>query len=226
MTEPPIQHLTPIDADQTAQALHLRVLEQDVTAISEMANLVIPITLAALKRSWPSVPDNDLLTAVHDAFVAYMARPTIYKPERASFLTFMSIAARGDLRNAMEKERRYERRVDGIPVRVANDGSGWEEEIELEADDDTADSALLNMRNEELGANITRLFPDKRDQEVLYLMMHRVRESDRYAMVLGILFLSKEERREIVKRTRDRIRVAALRHKAELLDGTVQGSYD
>ncbi|MGL4647767.1 MAG: hypothetical protein ACRC1H_00055 [Caldilineaceae bacterium] len=226
MSDSPQQPWYPANVEQKARSLHERALEQDVTAISELAHLLVPWMQEGVKRQWPRAEEADVVTAVTDAFMAYRHRPEIYQPDKGPMVRFMVMAAVGDLRNLYDKQKRYDKRFPGFPQSVANDGDEQENEVESGVDEDMTDLMILMSRNAELEANIIGLFPDPIDRQVLDLIVQSVRQFEIYAMVMQIEHLPIDEQRKRVKRARDRIRIAAIRHRNELLLGSAQTSHD
>lgn len=214
------------DMEREARRLHVRVLEGDRTALSMLAELVVPPLVRRLARKHPERAGDEIETAVHDAFLTYMKAPSKYDPARSALFAYLFISARGDLLNAINSQKRRDGRIEQLGNRVADEGDESEPLLELPGPADTARTAALNLRNGEIDANIARLFPDSEDWGILHLMIHGVRETEQYAIEMGIEALPIEEQRTQVKRAKDRIRAVCLRHKDELLGEASQGSHD
>lgn len=226
MSEAPAAKWYSPEQEELAQALHARYLQRDVTALSELAVLAFDLLQRELRKLHLRAVEDDLVDAASQAFESYMDDPTRYDPTRGRLLSYLLMAAKGDLRNIVDKHRRIDRREHEMPTFVAEDGSESEEEIEFSNDETTEEIVLSDLREGELAANVARLFTDETDRTIFWMWVHGVRETQEYALVLGITHLSAEDQRAMVKRTRDRIRVAAYRHRNLLLAGAEQTSHD
>lgn len=213
-------------AEEKAQALHARYLQGDVTARSELAELVIGPLQERLQRTNGGAIVDDIEDACVTAFVDYMQNPAKYDPARSKLHAYLLMAARRDLMNLLDKHKRRAKHETEMPTRVALDGGESEEEMEFTDGETTEETVLLNLRSSELGANVARRYTDPIDRQCYEMWVDGVHETEQYAEVLGITHLPIEEQRVLVKRRNDRIRVAARRHAAELLADAEQIRHD
>ena len=133
-------------------------------------------------------------TAAVDAVWTLVRRPDAFKPEKGRLLPYLIMSARGDLRNAQQKEARHHRNRDHT------------EGVEL----------LVPARNEEyepppavidparLQAVADALSPA--DRAVYDLWLTGERSTDKFAAVMGITDRPADEWPLAVKRAKDRIK--------------------
>src|SRR4051812_49196042 len=83
--------------------LHKRLLENDPTAPSELASLVFEPLVKQLAESPAGHKHRDLVAdAVSDALISYLKTPTQFDPTKRGLWGFLTMAAEGDLANAIE----------------------------------------------------------------------------------------------------------------------------
>ena len=187
--------------------LHIRIMSGDVTAFSELAELVLPVLTHRLSKKYPAIFDPHLIdTAVVDALFNYSNHPDTYKPQKLSFLSFLLMSANGDLLNYLKPKSTERNSVQLNEDVELRDGYA---EIPVEgsvAVDDTNVEEEVFARLSPVDAKLHELFPDPRDQNLVALMMDGVRETEEYAKVLGVDHLSISEQQKIVKNHKDRIK--------------------
>ncbi|HEY8475661.1 MAG TPA: sigma factor [Chloroflexota bacterium] len=188
------------------QAIHRRLLEGDPVASAELCERWLQPLVDELSRAYPRVARRDesmIADAAIDALLGYIRNPSIYRPERGPLRTFLYFAARGDLLNALARQRR--RRAREVPDADVEDRP-WPRNI-WQSDDEGPpfDGALSDDERAERWRRLLAQVPDERDRRVLELMGQGVRSTARFAAVLGIEDLDLESQRREVKRHKDRL---------------------
>lgn len=190
-------------------SLHHRLTAGDLTASAEIAELYLPIVTDRLVRIFPHVDDAHLLdTAVEDAILNYIEKPSQYNTEKLKLESYLVMSAKWDLINLLASQK-----TDSL-VNLA-------EIVELLDDDLEQGIELIDSQDvEEIVSNrlsltwkkLQSFLPDLVDQEMTLAMMEGIRETEVYAEILGVGELSVEEQRQIVKRNKDRIKKVLTRH--------------
>src|SRR5262245_31282044 len=88
------------------RALHARLLARDPVAPSELADLYLPPLAAWLLRRFPQVDPHLVEDAATDAALDTAQHPERYDPARLPLGSYLRMAARGDVLNALQKVRR------------------------------------------------------------------------------------------------------------------------
>jgi len=190
--------------EQLGRVLHERVLDGDVTASAEVAEVLMPLTISRLRRSYHSLYDPHLVdTAVEDALMNYFSRPQQYDPAKSSLASYLYMSARGDLLNLLERDKRYTEHLRLVEC-VELDNSETEYGVEVKDEFDL--EALILALNSPVWQRLSDLLPDPVDQEIVLLMMEGVRKTSVYADVLGISDHPVGEQAAIVKRHKDRLK--------------------
>jgi RNA polymerase sigma-70 factor, ECF subfamily len=194
----------PTNLRQLGEEMHARLLgETSVTVTSEIAETFLSPVANSLRKEFSSLGDPHMIeTAVGDALIAYFNNPTRFDPRLASLFTYLRLLAKSRLLNLVAGEKKL---------------SAPEKVVELEAvesvyemtDSEFADPEKALARHESDGATwrkLRELFTDPIDLELIKLMMEGVRETDRFAALLGLSSLPAEERARDVKRHKDRLK--------------------
>lgn len=193
--------------------LHTRILAGDVTANSEMAEIVLPILTKRLSRIFPAIYDEHLIdTAITDALLNYFDKPAQFQEKKKSLLSYLLMSARGDLLNII-KPRKLDVNSSQINEDVEFGDSYSEENIEglvVIAEDDVEAEALSRIST--VYPRLDELFSEPKDRELVKMMMNGIRETEEYAKVLGIEHLNSSQQRDVVKRHKDRIKKTITRH--------------
>jgi len=187
--------------------LHAHLLKRDrEDAPDEMAGVLLPWLIEQLTRAYPGVSDSHLITESGvDALWEYLRRPERYQPDRASLTTYLMVAARGDLLNKLQKQKR-------IAVHEKN----YEEGVELEVADgnmNMGDDLEVVETVAQVSHAVNQKIPDGADRKVLELMMSGERRTSEYAKVLGIELLPADRQACEVKRVKDRLKKVLIRLK-------------
>lgn len=184
--------------------LHQRLLDRDPVAPEEAVRFYLPQLVRLLRMRPPRVQDATLLEeAASETLFAFVERPSAYNPAKASLLGYLALAARRDLFNLLERERRQTGRMIWLED-VAQRGDIRNTLIAVE-DGDPAAIVGANLATEEWVRWVREALPDPVDRTLFRLMAEGERETAVYSVVLGIEELPPTEQRKIVKRHKDRI---------------------
>lgn len=196
--------LSPEQLRHLGNELHQRLLDGDPTAPARIAETFLPLTISLLTKRFSSLSDPHLVgTAVEDALLNYFTRPEQYDPSRSSLVSYLRMAANGDLLNLLKQSQKESARlVSTYSVELSDQGE--EHEVEL-PDDFDLESWVFNQ-NSPVWDWLPRFIPDPVDQEIVLLMLNGVRETEIYADVLGLSSLSLADQAKEVKRHKDRLK--------------------
>lgn len=186
------------------QQRHDRILQDDVTAFAELSEYALPHLIGFLQQLFPNQETHQHEIVAIDTLMTYLALPEKYKPEKLTLFAYLRMAARGDFLNAIDKETRREQRLHPI------DDPSLQEQLPnldlltqtgkldewLETHTQLSRTELLQKLDDDL---------DKTDKEILLLMFDGVRDTTRYAEVLGISDLALPQQQAEVKRAKDRL---------------------
>jgi hypothetical protein len=197
------------DMEDPGLNLHQRLVAGDVTASAELAELFLPIITDRLARIFPQLDDVHMVdTAVEDALLNYIERPTQYNPEKLGLENYLVMSAKWDLVNLLDLQKKDF--LISLAEIVELMDIDMEQGIEL-IDPQDVDEIVSN-RLSITWKNLKSLLPNPVDQRLLQLMMDGVRETIAYAEILGIRDLIIEEQKHIVKRNKDRIKKIIARY--------------
>ena len=185
--------------DTWQREIHERLLTEDVTAPAELAEALLEPLLQRLARKYLRLPEPALLyDAVTDALMSYIKRPAQFDPARRTLIGFLVMAADGDLRNALAKEKR--RRQKEISLEVVELGAaGGNSTVDEE------NSKAENER-EKLRQVLPRIFEDPKDLAMVELIFSGERKTTAFVEVLQLRHLPVEQQRREVKRHKDRLK--------------------
>lgn len=194
----------PTKLRQLGEDLHARLLEgTSLTVTSEVAETFLTPLANSLRKEFYTLSDHHLIdTAVEDALIAYFGYPLKFDPSRASLFTYLRQLAKSRLLNLLAREKKL---------------SAPEKVVELEAvesvyemtgcDPDDPEDALAQRESDDATwRKLREILTDPIDLELVKLMMEGVRETDRYAALLGLSSLPAEDRAGQVKRHKDRLK--------------------
>ncbi len=175
---------------------HAQLLAGDDLASAELAAALRPELVAHLRRRYPRRADQEWIEdAADDALIAYLLEPEKFDPARASLPAYLKMAAEGDLKNALARQRRREKKI----------AAGVELD-QLGGKPSQADDPTWRLIAEELRGELQSLLPDPRDQALLTLLAEGERSTAVFAEALGLADLPREEQRTEVKRHKDRLK--------------------
>lgn len=202
------------DIDEVALALHEKIVNGDSLGPSLLAELVVPKVVESLRRKYHAVSDQHLVdTAVADAMLTYLKAPQKFDKARGSLIGYLWMSAEGDLLNSLKQTKtRGERQREEKVVELQPHPTEYR--LERRADNPEDTYAFLE-ENHRVSERIGSVLSDPIDCEIAQLMLDGVRETEEFARVLGIQGENDETRTLIVKRHKDRIKLA-LRRKLKL----------
>ncbi|MGH9752351.1 MAG: hypothetical protein ACREA2_06155 [Blastocatellia bacterium] len=194
---------------QLGEELHARLLAgTSATVTSEIAERFLPLVTSSLKRAFHNLSDQHFVdTAVEDALIDYFDNPARFDPQRAGLFTYLRWRARSRLLNLMAGQKNLFEREKVVEVEAA-------ETVYQMTECETADvEQTLAQRelDETTWRKLCEIFTDQLDLELVKLMMDGVRETARYAALLGTPNLSADEQASLVKRHKDRLKKAIRR---------------
>lgn len=182
------------------QQLHRRLLRGDPTAASDVILAYLQPLFRRLRQRFPHIEDETLIQdAATDALFQYVQSPERFDPTKSSLFSYLMMAARGDLLNALARERKRATRQ--IPLKaVAN--SALARNTTIEENEVAEDPMIVSPRVQAILQHIS----DPVDRGLLEMMLAGERKTASYAQVLGITDQSEAEQRKIVKRHKDRLK--------------------
>lgn len=195
---------SPLNLRQLGEELHERLLAgTSATVTSEIAKVFLPPVASSLRKRFHDLSDEHLVdTAVEDALISYFNHPARFDPRRAGLATYLYWRARSLLLNLIAKRKNL---FESEKVVELDD----EEAVYQMTESETADierSLAQQEMDEATWRKLCEIFTDRRDLELVKLMMEGVRETPRYAELLGASSLPADEQASLVKRHKDRLK--------------------
>ncbi len=139
--------------------------------------------------------------AVGEALLRYIEAPERYDPERAPLQRYLVMAAYRDFQNMSEKEARR-----AGPQRYLSLLVTEQEDQDIADEQQEIDHIIGRIDAERLWQIIEEHFPDPTEQQIVALIVDRVRSVQPYAQLLGLTHLSADEQAAEVRRAKDRIK--------------------
>jgi hypothetical protein len=162
----------------------------------------LPLMMCALARMFPHIEPELRDTAAADAVFDFVRRPNCYDVNRGSLGTYLRMAARRDLLNLLEQERRTRRGISLGSVEEPPDHRNQTRDDEL------------TWNHPILVAELAALDAD--EQVALELMRDGVRKTTVFVNSLGLAHLSRQEQVTAVTRLKDRVKRRLTRALEEL----------
>lgn len=195
------------------RALHARLLGRDPSASSDLAVRYLEPLITSLRRTFPGVEAALLETAAIDVVLDLAERPEQYDPDRAALPAYLRMAAKGDVLNALERERRRAGRLaplEDVELRSPARNTQW-------ADASDPIDAVSDALGGEVIASLRSYF-DEREWEVVQLMTEGERRTEVFAGLLGLHDRPRAEQACEVKRVKDRLKKRLQRHWPKVSD--------
>lgn len=190
--------------------LHSRLISGDVIAPAQIAEYFMPLLIGKLNKAFPNIDDPHLVeTAVIDTLMDYLSKPNQYDPSRGNLISYLILKSKSDLLNSLSPKKIDQTRVDLAEIVELDDGSSVYG-VELIDEMDIEETVINNLSP--IWDRLSSIIPDRKDQEIVKLMMNGIRETDVYAEVIGIQNLPEDERSRIVKQNKDRLKKVIQRH--------------
>jgi RNA polymerase sigma factor (sigma-70 family) len=210
-------------SEQTQLFLHSRLLSFDPTAPSDFIDDFLPSLLDALHGAFPDhmLSDPTIVDdCAIDTLLHFAERPQRFDPERGTLWTYLYVDAKGDILNALDRETRRRRRELSILPTVALEEQNRNEQQEKESFhlvfQDDSDYLPAGVSGISLEAEVNNILSDPKDLALIELIVAGVRETERYAEILGITELSPQEKRQHVKKVKDKLKKRLTRLGANL----------
>lgn len=192
---------------------HNLLLAGDPVASSIIANHIYPIMIKYLEYKYPKIDQDIIISAATDAMINYLKRPEQYNPQKASLEGYLKMAANGDLKNILKREKdRSRKEILHDPVLNENDIVELNEgSAELLSEKVFISLSVLSTPEIELGEKervemLAQILSNDVDLRLGLMVINGVRETSHYAEVLSINSLSVPEQRVLVKQHKDRIK--------------------
>ncbi len=177
--------------EELLAAWHRLVADPDTAGA--FAGMVLPPLTAYLTRYSPRADPHDLATAADEAVLALLRRPTAFDPQKGCLAAFLRMAARRDLSNLQDKERR--RNCGRIP---------WES-VELDHPDRNESEEAESLARLPAVRAVVETFSET-DRRVYDLMCDGERGTAVFAAAMGISDRPADEQFAEVKRAKDRLK--------------------
>lgn len=165
----------------------------DRTTHQEVANRYLPLLMRFLATAFPRAHSDLRDEAADRALIDFLGAPHRFDPARSSLGEYLQMAARGDLLNLLERERRARR---GIPL-----------DSVAEPDDhrnSTSDEdEMLTFDHPQLVAEVAAF--DAHERTAFELLREGVRDTRTCAARLNLTHLPDAEQVRAVKRLKDRV---------------------
>jgi hypothetical protein len=183
--------------------LHQRLIDGDLVASQELAAAFLLPVVNRLKQRFPGLGDESFVfDAATDAILSYAERPAQYDPHGLRLLAYLVMSADGDLRNALRRHQRRERRERPMSdVELLLDARNPEEEETVHPEE-----YAVTPQVKEIARRVREVTPDPVDQQLIDLMIKGERRTEAFAKVLGIVDMEVMKQRKIVKQRKDRLK--------------------
>lgn len=190
-------------ANHDERLLHQRLLQGDPVAPPELAEKYLMLTLKKVRSKLGSIAVQEptiIEDAAIDAILCYAERPEKYNPDRLRLQSYLVMVATADALNAWQKIKRKNRRELSL-ADVEVDQRMRNNLIEANNDDPDRPGLPNDWKQQ-----VSNLFTDLRDHEVLELIITGERRTAVFAKALKLGNLTDEDTRREVKRHKDRIK--------------------
>jgi hypothetical protein len=181
---------------QIGRIMHQRLIAGDPRAPAEIAEYFLPWLHQRMAQLHPGIRDPHLLaTAAVDAVLSYLKNPGSYHIGELPLEKYLTMAATGDLRNALSRASNIAERERDLVKNLVELGLCVSEQ----------QLSLHDMDRHDLEERVRPFLRDGHDEQVFSLMIDGIRDTEAYANVLGIAGRPIEERQHIVKSHKDRV---------------------
>lgn len=173
-------------------------MEREDTALAEVVFLYSDFLLSFFQKEFKVLERNDIMTVMDDLFMSLWERPGQYDPARSKLKSYLVMALRGDLRNAV-KRKEQRREIHAVDVELIADS------LEQEAEDPWQ-TASDREKLERIYGRLREIFPFEPDYTVACMVVEGIRSREKYARVLGLEDLPPDEYASEVDRAKDRVK--------------------
>lgn len=183
--------------EQDLLTIHQRLLDGSPTAPRELVDTFAERLYRILKRSFSLLPDELVQDGAHDALLALIRNPGMYRKGRGTLANLLVEIGKKKLIDEVRRITRREKRV----TTVGGD-------VELEQEE--AKHPLERMEGgeplpREVEMLLREILPDERDRAVWELVCDGRTPVEEFAAVLGLAHLPYLQMKVEVKRHRDRV---------------------
>jgi len=195
-----------VPTEEWLREIHERLLAHDPIAPAELAEQTIDILARKLTAKYHYLNDRSLINdAVSDAILSYIKNPMQFDPSKRGLLGYLQMAAEGDLKNALSRiSRRNKKEIVSDDVELTLSGGNISLRRGFIANDE---NTLKEKRTENIvHSAICKLFKDPKDVKIAEMIMDGERSTAAFAVVLGIRGSNDIEQKNEVKRHKDRIK--------------------
>lgn len=183
------------------RGLHARLFDRDPTAPADLAERFLPPLIAWLHHAFGAVDPLLLETIADDLILDLGERPEQYDPDRLPLTSYLHMAARGDVLNALKREQTRTRQL--APLEDVEVSASARNTVRAHTSD-PANAVESALGDERVEAMLERFVG--RDREVVELIVDGERRTERYVEVLGIQDQPRDEQVREVKRAKDRLK--------------------
>ncbi len=195
-------YFTPTEIPADCDDLHARLLAGDPTASADLVACHGEPLARQLASRFRTTDPELIVDAVTSALLDLAEQPERFDPARRSFAGFLSMAAKRDLLNLLEKHRpRQLHETAGDPVELERAGRN----IDAEAGDAIGD----DLADREAAAALVRqamsVARTEEERAVMQLMLDGERATGVFADAIGLAALPPGEQRARVYAVKDRL---------------------
>ena len=183
-----------------------RLLAGDATAPADLAESYLEDLVGRLARAYPRVEEHVVITAAIDALLGVASHPERVELAKGALRSYLLMAARGDLLNALRASRRRREREQSIElVEVA----ALERNIQRDGSksDPTSDAALAAVESSSVRRDVDGVAQSDAEAAVLQMMLEGERRTVVYAAILNLKDLDPVAQRTEVKKVKDRLKL-------------------
>lgn len=180
--------------------LHLLIKENNDLALSKLYDLYGEPIVVCLKKWFQNIAITDealILEAVNEAFWGYYRNPNTFDPNLNSLQRFLEIAADRDLRNILQREKKYLNKQQ-IPENVELQEKFWNsvKKDGQSTDENIIEQQSLELVNKELGS----YFTTEVDRILAKMILLEEKDTKVFSEVLKVQALPIDEQRKEIKR--------------------------
>ncbi len=186
--------------------IHERLLADDPVAPAELAENILDILIKKLSARYYYLNDPAIvIDAVSDAILSYIKNPRQFNPSKRGLLGYLQMAAEGDLKNALSKiSRRNKKELISDDVELTLLGGNISLRKGFTHNDAISSEDKQNLKK--VRGAISTLFKDTKDLKIAEMIIEGERSTPAFATVLGLQGLSIEGQKREVKQHKDRIK--------------------
>lgn len=195
--------------------IHQHILQQNTTAFAELCELALPHLVVFLRQRFPQSDKHLCEATAVDCLMQYYGRPAQYNPDKLSLFSYLRMAARNDMLNALARYSRDQTHLQDIddptlkPYLTEPNTFAYTDDLDRWLTQHTKLSRrqILQALDKELS---------KTDKKLVAMMFNGVRDSRQYALAMGLTHLDTGQQRQEVKRAKDRLTKKLQRFGAQL----------